>query len=159
MNPPPASASVQSTVSKTRLRAWLKILKTARYVEKELRERFRDELDTTLPRFDVMSALNRSESGLKMTELSDALRVSNGNVTGIVDRLVDSGLVERKAVKGDRRAQLICLTRKGRSTFARYAKTHERWVDELLTGLPSGEAEQLMSLLDHTLTPEDHKAP
>jgi DNA-binding MarR family transcriptional regulator len=104
-----------------------------------------------------MSALDRSAGGLKMTELSDALRVSNGNVTGIVDRLVDGGLVERQAVEGDRRAQLICLTKTGKTTFARYAKTHERWVDELMAGLPPEEAEQLISLLEHTLTPEDQK--
>lgn len=152
MTPP---APVATTASKTRLRAWLKILKTARAIEKELRERFRDELDTTLPRFDVMSALARSDDGLKMTELSSALKVSGGNVTGIVDRLVDLGLVERHAVEGDRRAQRICLTSHGAKTFATHAATHERWVDELLGSLPSDEAEQLMTLLDLATSEDD----
>lgn len=150
-----ATASAASTASKERVRAWLKILKTARHIEKELRERFRTELDTTLPRFDVMSALDRSEAGLKMSELSSALRVSNGNVTGIVDRLVETGLVERRAVLGDRRAQLICLTQSGRSTFTKHAHIHEGWVDELLADLPLSEAEQLMDLLDLAIK-EDH---
>lgn len=142
------STSTVATASKERLRAWLKILKTARHIEKELRERFRTELDTTLPRFDVMSALSRAPDGLKMHELSSALRVSNGNVTGIVDRLVDNGLVERQAVQGDRRAQLICLTSLGVSTFGDQALIHETWVDELLTDLPASDVEQLMDLLD-----------
>ncbi|MCO4833361.1 MAG: MarR family transcriptional regulator [Acidimicrobiaceae bacterium] len=144
-----------TTTSKERLRAWLKILKTARLIEKELRERFRTELDTTLPRFDVMAALARSDAGLKMNELSTELRVSNGNVTGIVDRLVDNGLVERRAVVGDRRAQLICLTSHGAATFADHANIHEGWVDELLADLPASDVEQLMDLLDLVITKED----
>ena len=150
-----ASETGTAPASKERLRAWLKILKTARFIEKELRERFRTDLDSTLPRFDVMSALARSEAGLKMTELSSALRVSNGNVTGIVDRLVEGGLVERQAVHGDRRAQLICLTTNGAATFADHARTHERWVDELLAGLPTVDAEQLIELLDMTSPKDD----
>lgn len=144
-----------ATGSKERLRAWLKILKTARFIEKELRERFRTELDTTLPRFDVMAALARSDAGLKMNELSTELRVSNGNVTGIVDRLVENGLVERRAVVGDRRAQLICLTSSGTATFADHARIHEGWVDELLADLPASDVEQLMDLLDLVITKED----
>ena len=148
-----SSSTATTTASKERLRAWLKILKTARHIEKELRERFRSELDSTLPRFDVMSALDRSPAGLKMHELSSALRVSNGNVTGIVDRLVDSGLVERKAVEGDRRAQRILLTPLGEATFAEHAATHETWVDELLADLPPTDVEQLMDLLDLAAQP------
>ena len=71
--------------SKARLRVWLRILKVSRMIERELRERLRVEFDTTLPRFDVMAALHRAEEGLNMSELSGVLRVSNGNVTGIVD--------------------------------------------------------------------------
>ena len=44
-------------LSKVRLRAWLKILKTSNLIEKTLRERLRDDCATTLPRFDVLSAL------------------------------------------------------------------------------------------------------
>ena len=92
--------------SKVRVRAWLKILKTSNFIEKYVRERLRNEHKTTLQRFDVMSALQRSPNGLKMSELSGVLKVSNGNVTGIIDRLVQEGHVERIAIKGDRRAYL-----------------------------------------------------
>ena len=95
--------------SKARLRSWLKILKTSNFIEKKIRENFREEYQTTLPRFDVMSALYRSKNGLKMNEISDLLKVSNGNITGIIDRLVDDGLVLRVSLKGDRRSNLIIL--------------------------------------------------
>ena len=51
----------------------------------------------TLPKFDVMAALARKGAGMTMTELSRFLMVSNGNVTGIVDRLVAEGMVVRLA--------------------------------------------------------------
>ena len=79
----------EDPASKERLRLWLRILSAQRVIENEVRERLRVEHDTTLPRFDVMAALYRNEEGLKMSELSGELRVSNGNVTGIVDRLHD----------------------------------------------------------------------
>lgn len=136
-----------STLSKLRLRAWLKILKVSNLIEKDIRERLREQHDTTLPRFDVMSALARSESGLKMSELSGVLKVSNGNVTGIVDRLVQDGLVVRVAVEGDRRANRVCLTRKGEAQFDVYAAEHEAWVDDLLGDLGVKDAQVLTELL------------
>lgn len=75
------------TAAKDRVRLWLRLLKVVRGIEGELRENLRREHNTTLPRFDVMSALSRHPEGLKMSQLSGVLRVSNGNVTGIADRL------------------------------------------------------------------------
>ncbi|WP_300034097.1 MarR family transcriptional regulator [uncultured Roseobacter sp.] len=109
------------------------MLKVTRMIEAELRERMRLEWDITLPRFDVMAALRRSEEGMKMSDLSGVLRVSNGNVTGIVDRLVSDELVERRAVEGDRRAMRVVLTERGRTQFDQMAAVHEVWVDELLS--------------------------
>ena len=87
------------------LRVWLKLLKTSTNIETVLRERLKKECHTTLPRFDVMAALDHHPGGLRMTELSDFLRVSNGNVTGIVSRLAENRLIERTQDTHDRRAQ------------------------------------------------------
>ncbi|RWF97288.1 MAG: MarR family transcriptional regulator, partial [Mesorhizobium sp.] len=78
---------------KDRLRLWIRLLRASRTIEAELRERLKKEFDTTLPRFDVMAALYRSPEGMLMSDLSRFLLVSNGNITGIVDRLVSEGLV------------------------------------------------------------------
>ncbi|MEE9454888.1 MAG: MarR family transcriptional regulator [Paracoccaceae bacterium] len=143
-------ASASAALSKGRLRLWLKILKTSKFIESELREKLRVEFGTTLPRFDVMSALERAENGLKMSEISGALKVSNGNVTGIVNRLSVEGNLMRMPVEGDRRAMRVCLTQKGRDTFAELAAVHEIWVGELLDGLGLSEVDQLAGLLDNT---------
>ena len=138
-----------AAVSKARLRLWLKLLKATKHVEGELRENFRTAFDTTVPRFDVMAALYRAEPGLKMSELSSVLRVSNGNVTGIVDRLVDDGVLVRIPVDNDRRATTVRLTRAGREQFALMAAKHEAWIDNLLDGVDVNEVQEMSDQLEH----------
>jgi DNA-binding MarR family transcriptional regulator len=133
--------------SKERLRLWLRLLKTVRQVENGLRARLRAEFATTLPRFDVLAMLDRAREGLTMSALSGRLMVSNGNVTGIVDRLVEDGLVIRVSVAGDRRATRVRLTPRGVEAFAAMAARHEAWVDELLAPLDAEEARLVAGLV------------
>jgi DNA-binding MarR family transcriptional regulator len=138
--------------AKQKLRLWLRLLRAARAIEAELRQRLRVEFGVTLPRFDVMAALDRKRAGMTMTELSRFLMVSNGNVTGIIDRLVSEGMVVRLAHAADRRATFVRLTPKGAQQFQAMAKAHEGWVNELLVGFSSGETETMIQLLS-TLGP------
>lgn len=133
--------------SKARTRLWLRLLRVSRAIEWELRERLRVESGTTLPRFDVLAALSRHPNGLRMSELSSVLHVSNGNVTGIVERLAADGLILRIPVESDRRATVVSLTEAGRDEFFRLADLHERWVNDLLSAIDSDEAETLWNLL------------
>lgn len=133
--------------AKDRLRLWLRLLKLTRQIEAELRDRLRLEFATTLPRFDVMAALSRHAEGLKMSHLSAVLRVSNGNVTGIVDRLAEDGFVERVPFAGDRRAMLVRMTAAGRKEFARQAREHEAWIDGILCEFSPDEARRLTARL------------
>ncbi len=135
------------TEAKDRLRLWLRLLKTVRGIENDLREKLRREHKTTLPRFDVMAALSRHPHGLKMSQLSGVLRVSNGNVTGIADRLSDEGLVERLAVPGDRRAIVLRLTEAGVAEFETQAQAHEDWINEMLSSVSPEEARAMAARL------------
>jgi DNA-binding MarR family transcriptional regulator len=140
--------TVARPVSKQRLRLWIRLLRAARAIEAELRERLRKDFAVTLPQFDVMAALARKEGGMSMTELSRMLMVSNGNVTGIIDRLAAEKLVLRQAPANDRRSYIVRLTPKGASQFSVIAKAHEAWVDELLLDTGPTEAEALIQQLD-----------
>ncbi|AFO88131.1 MarR family transcriptional regulator [Phaeobacter inhibens] len=139
---------MQTDRSKDRLRLWLKVLKATRAVESEIRENLRQEFTTTLPRFDVMAALSQHLDGLKMSELSGVLKVSNGNVTGIVERLVDDSHVQREKVPGDRRASRVRLTEAGIAEFARQAAAHEAWIDKMFDSVPEAEVQTLSDALD-----------
>ena len=132
---------------KERLRLWIRLLRVTREIEGALRERFKAEFDITLPRFDVMAALWRVPEGMMMSALSRFLLVSNGNVTGIVERLVADGLVERAGRAGDRRASIVRLTDAGRTAFAAMAAANARWVDELLGGVSRDDARDVAAIL------------
>jgi DNA-binding MarR family transcriptional regulator len=136
-----------TTASKDRLRLWLRLLGLTRHVDGHLRDKLRVEFKTTLPRFDVMAALSRHPEGLKMSQLSGVLRVSNGNVTGIADRLADEGLVERVPVPGDRRAMILRLTPAGNAEFAQQAAAHEAWINDILHGISAVDARLMAAQL------------
>ena len=129
------------------LRLWLRLLTCSQLIERHVRSRLRGRFGITLPRFDLMSQLERHPEGLKMNELSRRMMVTGGNVTGIVDQLVKEGLVERVVEPADRRAFRVRLTRAGDKAFAGMARAHEEWVVELLARLGRRDSDALMQLL------------
>lgn len=133
---------------KRTLRLWLRLLTCSSMVENRMRQLLKERFDTTLPRFDLLAALDRVSDGLTMGELSRWLMVSNGNVTGVADRLESEGLIARIPSPADRRTQVVTLTEKGRSEFKKMADVHEAWIKELFSGLTMEEVETLMGLLD-----------
>jgi DNA-binding MarR family transcriptional regulator len=143
----PLSSARRDADSKARLRLWIRLLRATRFVEGRTRERLKAQYNVTLPRFDVMAALYRKPDGMLMSEISRFLLVSNGNVTGIVDRLVQEGFVVRAQRDGDRRTSFVRLTAKGRVAFEGMAAAHESWIDELLGGVTGRDAEQLSAKL------------
>ncbi len=133
--------------NKQRIRLWLRLLATTGGIEQTIRSNLRVRFETTLPRFDVLAQLDRSPDGLTMGALSSRLMVSAGNVTGLVDRLVQEGLVVRKASEKDRRSQLVHITDTGRDFFYQMTPEHEAWVSEMLSGLSDEDVQQLHTLL------------
>jgi len=132
---------------KDELRLWLRLLTCTTLIEGEVRRRLRERFDVTLPRFDLMAQLDRAEEGMTLGELSRRMMVTNGNVTGLAERLVAEGALTRKQVANDRRAHMVRLTDKGRRQFRKMAEEHEGWIADLFSGLTQKEVEALLALL------------
>src|SRR5690625_2531158 len=64
------------------LRLWLRLRSCSNLIENEIRTRLRATFQTTLPRFDMMAQLHRAPEGMKMSDLSRHMMVTNGNITG-----------------------------------------------------------------------------
>jgi len=143
----PLASTRRDAESKARLRLWIRLLRATRLIEGKTRERLKTRFNVTLPRFDVMAALYRKPDGMLMSEISRFLLVSNGNVTGIVDRLASDGFIVRAQRDGDRRTSFVRLTPKGRAAFADMSAAHEGWIDKLLGDVTLREAEQLSAKL------------
>lgn len=138
------------SLSQRRLRTWIRLLRLTRRSENHLREFLRVNHNTTLPRFDVMAALHRNVTPMKMSELSRMLLVSNGNATTVIDRLEKDGFATRTPVKTDRRVVEVQLTDLGRAQFETQAAAHEAEVDALFSDLGHDELDALRDMLKHT---------
>ena len=140
---------------KAELRLWLRLLSSTNLISTEVRRRLRTQFDVTLPRFDLMAQLDREKEGLRLGELSKRMMVTNGNVTGLVERLMKEGLIRRESVGGDRRVGLVTLTRAGRAAFSRMAAAHELWLAELFADLTPADIDLLMkglAAVKHSVT-------
>jgi DNA-binding MarR family transcriptional regulator len=129
------------------LRLWLRLLTCCTLIEGDIRSRLRVDFETTLPRFDLMSQLLRVPEGMKMSELSRHMMVTNGNITGITDQLEKEGFVERLKVASDRRSSIIRLTPKGKRAFRKMADAHENWIQALFSGLSEKSRKALFDAL------------
>lgn len=129
------------------LRLWLRLLTCCNLIEGDIRSRLRIDFETTLPRFDLMAQLLRVPEGMKMSELSRHMMVTNGNITGITDQLEKEGLVERLKVASDRRSSIIRLTPKGKRAFKKMADAHEHWIQNLFSGLSDKSRKALFDAL------------
>ncbi|WP_300529865.1 MarR family transcriptional regulator [Maricaulis sp.] len=114
------------------VRLWLQIYQTAGLIEQRIRSRLTQEFGVSLARFDLLAALVREDKPMTMGALSRRLLVSNGNVTGLISRLVDDGLVTRTADPDDRRIMIIELTAKGQRDFDEMASAHASWLNEFI---------------------------
>ena len=129
------------------LRLWLRLLTCTTLIEGEVRGRLREKFDVTLPRFDLMAQLDKVADGMTLSDLSKRMMVSNGNVTGLVERLVESGHVDRRTSETDRRVQFIRLTKLGRAEFRKMAGEHEKWIADVFADLSPKDIRELMRLL------------
>ena len=129
------------------LKVWLRLLTCVSMIEGMVRVRLHTQFATTLPRFDVLAALDAAGTDLTMGELSTRLMVTSGNVTGLINAMEKDGLVVRRRHPGDRRSTLICMTQAGRALFARMAPAHARWIERAMAGLDRKEVGLLWQVL------------
>jgi DNA-binding MarR family transcriptional regulator len=129
------------------VRLSLRLISTSRLIEREVDSLMRARFDSTIARFDFLSALDR-HGALTLGEVSQYLLVSNGNVTQLRTRLSEDGLIETEADAKDRRIQRVRLTARGQSVFNKMAKAHAACVDRLLGDLAQTDKQTLTRLLD-----------
>ena len=129
------------------LRVWLRLLTCVNLIERTVRNNLREDFAITLPRFDLLAQLDRAPKGLSMGQLSRRLMVSNGNVTGLINRLLGEGLVARNHIRGDRRTQLVSLTPAGKIAFDAMIPAHASWISAAFASLSRDEMATLYELL------------
>lgn len=126
---------------------WLRMARVYNRMFDELRKRVSLECGCTLPQFDVLAQLYRSQRPLTFVELSKLLLVTSGNLTGIVDRLEKADYVKRRPDTQDRRVIRVMLTQRGVRLMERMIPKHQEDVKKLMSCLTRADALQLRRIL------------
>jgi DNA-binding MarR family transcriptional regulator len=129
------------------IRIWLRLLACANRIETALQRKIVAAFGISLARFDLLAQLERAGGVLTMTDASKRMMVTNGAITGLVDRLAQEGFVIREPHPKDRRTIFVRLTEQGRGRFLAMAREHEGWTVALLAGLEAEGKKQLLANL------------
>jgi len=149
--PPPDTAAA--------LELWLTMLNTFFRLRQSIRPVFAAH-DLTGPQWRVFRTLGEAGgAGLTPGQISDELRVTPGNTTGIVDKLEEAGLTERAPHPDDRRAILIRLTARGDTVYRHVRPAFDERVAELLSCLSETEKRELTAALRRVLEHVEQVAP
>jgi MarR family transcriptional regulator, 2-MHQ and catechol-resistance regulon repressor len=101
--------------------------------------------DLTVPQFMILNYA--TPDGVALSEISARMFCDNSNLTGIVDRLIAKGFVERRPDPQDRRVSLICLTPQGADKLRNLRPRHHASVSRRMRKLSTREVQQLRDLL------------
>ncbi len=135
---PPAKL-IKSRREQQAVRLWLELLRCAKTLEARIGGNLRRDFGQSLTRFDALSHLYRAEDMmLPVTMLASQLLASSSkNITGLIDRMENDGLVKRSPHPQDRRSFVVRLTRKGAAVFEDMAIEHGHWIGERFAGIPA----------------------
>ena len=125
------------------MRVWLAMVGCFTSVERSLRRRFTSVFRSSLPRYDVLTALANFPDGLTMGQLASKLMVSKGNITGVVRRLQQGKFVSQARSREDKRIQVVTLTAKGQKLWQQMHTEYRTVINELLAELPRSESKDL----------------
>ncbi|NMA99000.1 MAG: MarR family transcriptional regulator [Phyllobacteriaceae bacterium] len=90
----------------------------------------------------------RDNPGIDQATLAGLIAYDRTTIGGVVDRLVEKGLIARRTSDTDRRAKLLTLLDEGESTLAIADPIVRRAQENLVQGLEPAEVEQLMKLME-----------
>lgn len=134
------------------LRLWLRLFSVTRLIENDVRSKLQNQFDVTFPRFDILSQLYRVPDGLILGELSQRLMVSPGNITSVIKRLIEDGMILRNQNPDDRRENIVQMTPEGRAKFAEMAQANEAWIRHLTKDMAPADIRSLQALLQKLKT-------
>ena len=111
---------------------------------------FAQKYNSSLPRYDVLTALAMHPTGLTMGDLATLLMVTQGNITGVVRRLEQGKLVLKKTSKKDRRVQSVRVSAKGIRLWDKMHADYNHIICSLMSGQSELQIQDLVSSLRRT---------
>jgi MarR family transcriptional regulator, organic hydroperoxide resistance regulator len=139
------ASKVETVGEPDAMRVWFRFLRLHQRLSLAMTSRLKT-IGLSVPQFDLLSTLSERE-GITQSELAERLYVTKGNVSGLVDRLVEAGMVERRAIANDRRSYAMHLTATGREAAARGMQAQHDYVAATLGRMAKGDVREFERLL------------
>ena len=128
-------------------RLWLQLLSLHGEIFASLNAILNSDVGLSLAKFDVLAQLDRHRDGLALGQLSQNLKVSGGNVSGLVQRLLADDLISREMSSEDRRSFIVRLTPKGESLFKKAAELHKKHLSTYFGNVSVEELDTALGVL------------
>jgi DNA-binding MarR family transcriptional regulator len=128
---------------KPALRAWMDI-----FMHRSMRgfSHFAKSSGLSMPQFSIIMQLHhRGACGI--SDISDGFQITNAAASQLVDKLVQSGYLERTEDPSDRRARLLNLSAKGRKLVEQGVLERYRWMDQIEAVLTPRDREKVTEAL------------
>ncbi len=122
--------------------AWLRLVRVFTQLERRSQGQLR-AAGLTGAQFDVLAQVGVRE-GCTQQELAEALLVTKGNVTQLLDRMEEAGWLRRTQ---EGRTKRVSLTREGRALRRKVLHAHETYMAAQMAALSSDEQRTLARLL------------
>lgn len=142
---------------KTALRRWMEVVMTrsmhdwVHYVKAS---------GFSMPQFRLLMQLYYQGTACGISQISDDMSITNAAASQLVDKMVNSGLLERAEDQNDRRAKVVTLSEKGREFVKNGIEQRYLWVNALAETLNEDErqsiAQALTVLTDKALAMQEH---
>ena len=126
-------------------RVWFRFLRLETRIRLSVSARLKT-IGLSIAQCDVLTTLTERE-GLSQQDLAERLYVTKGNISGLIDRLVAAGLVERRTIASDRRSHAIFLTPAGRMAAQNGIEAQDRFVAETLGRMGEADLAEFERLL------------
>lgn len=157
-----ADARTEDARRKAETRIWLQILALENVIFTRLNNALLADAGLSVAKFEFLAQVDRYPDGVTLGEISRNLKVTSGNVSGLVRRLLADGLITKTMSAADRRSFIVRFTPLGRETFDKANALHAATLAACFAGLPLGELESLLpklkSLGSHVQRQTDGKA-
>jgi DNA-binding MarR family transcriptional regulator len=106
----------------------------------------------SLAKFDILAQLDLHRDGVSLGVLSARLRVTDGNITGLVRRLLADGLIVKEMSREDRRSFLVSLSPKGVKKFQAACVVHREHLEGLFAQVPDEDLDETARILSRVIT-------
>jgi DNA-binding MarR family transcriptional regulator len=130
--------------------AWLRLARVFQKIDTRS-ERFFKGHELNTAQFDVLAQVGAAQR-LTQQELADALLVTKGNISQLLGKLEQTGLIRRQQ---EGRANYLSLTEAGQALFQKVVPQQEALIAEMLAALTVDEQRELLRLLrklDHAIS-------